>query len=202
MRALLLLILLASFSYGETWTYWIESCTKPDTGCEPADEQLAVWAFEAWARAGSGGLQFERAPIEKARIRVYWAGASSGLYGEARPIAVNGRRGAELHIRPDLRALGEEIEVTGRKDRLYRESIVYLTCLHELGHALGLPHTQGFNDIMYSFGFGGDIREYFARYRRMLKTRDDIRTASGLSPEDEKRISGLYVKKSVVSPKH
>jgi len=61
--------------------------------------------------------------------------------------------------------------------------------LHESGHALGLAHTANFDDIMYSFQYGGDITEYFARYRRKLASRDDIRKNSGLSTSDRARIS-------------
>ena len=75
---------------------------------------------------------------------------------------------------------------TGRPggDGLLRDTIVYLTCLHESGHALGLPHTAGFADIMYNFRFGGDLVEYFARYRRLLKTRSDIARHAGVSEAD------------------
>jgi hypothetical protein len=69
---------------------------------------------------------------------------------------------------------------------------VYLTCLHETGHALGLPHTRSFADIMYSFEYGGNIVEYFSRYRRKLQSRDDIQNVSGLSPEDERRLLAIY----------
>ena len=73
-------------------------------------------------------------------------------------------------------------------DRLLRDAIVYLTCLHESGHALGLSHTAVFADIMYSFQFGGDIHEYFGRYRRKLATRDDIAKYSGMSEADRARL--------------
>jgi len=33
---------------------------------------------------------------------------------------------------------------------------------------------------MYSFRFGGDILEYFARYRRLLSAREDIRKNPGI----------------------
>ncbi len=73
-------------------------------------------------------------------------------------------------------------------DRLLRDAIVYLTCLHETGHALGLSHTAVFDDIMYSFQYGGDIPEYFGRYRRRLQNRDDIRKNSGMSEADRKHL--------------
>ncbi len=36
---------------------------------------------------------------------------------------------------------------------------------------------------MYSFGYGGDILEYFARYRRKLSARQDIRKNPGIRLE-------------------
>ena len=73
-------------------------------------------------------------------------------------------------------------------DQLLRDAIVYLTCLHETGHALGLSHTAVFDDIMYSFQYGGDIPEYFGRYRRKLRSRDDIRENAGMSEADRKHL--------------
>jgi hypothetical protein len=146
------------------------------------DPQLAEWALRAWQGASAGALQFS--PVknrELARIRLFWATAEQGMYGEARPIVVQGKRGAEVYVRPAPLSLNE--------DKLLRDAVVYLTCLHETGHALGLPHTAAFEDIMYSFQYGGDIPEYFARYRRKLKTRDDIGKNSGLSEADRKSLA-------------
>ena len=144
--------------------------------CDAGDADLARWALEAWAKASGGQLHFvEVKDRPKALLRVLWADKDSGLYGEAVPIDVNGRRGSELHIL---------IAESAGKDKLLRDTIVYLTCLHESGHALGLSHTREFEVIMYSFQFGGDITEYFGRYRRKLATREDIRKNSGMSPAD------------------
>jgi hypothetical protein len=178
----------------DVWSYWIQPCDAEmarSTNCQASDSQLAVWALEAWARASDGRIAMQPAANQQeARLRVFWAGGNLHLYGETRPVEVKGQRGAELFILPDLAALGDSIAAAGSSDKLYRETIVYLTCLHEAGHALGLPHNRNFEDIMYSFQYGGDIVEYFARYRRNLKVRDDIRRNSGLNAGDAKLLAG------------
>lgn len=180
-RAVVLAILsaamLSSAAAAERYSYWVEPCARAQTGCQAGDDELAAWALEAWQRASASALQFTRVQNrEHARIRVLWASAQQGLYGEARPIRVDGQRGAEVFVLP------APLDLNG--DRLLRDAIVYLTCLHETGHALGLQHTDVFADIMYSFQFGGDIDEYFGRYRRKLHARDDIRKNSGMSDAD------------------
>jgi hypothetical protein len=57
---------------------------------------------------------------------------------------------------------------------------------------LGLVHTAEFADVMYFFGYGGDITEFFARYRRTLGERRDIRSSAGLSAGDREQLSTLY----------
>jgi hypothetical protein len=180
----LLVLLLALAAKGATLRYWVQPCSDARSGCHATDPDLAQWALEAWQAATSGRLTFQRATqVERAQIRVYWASGNSGLYGEARPILVDGIRGAEVYVLPPAETPA---------DPLLRETIVYLTCLHETGHALGLMHTAAFADIMYSFQYGGDIPEYFGRYRRQLSTREDIRKHAGMSADDRKRITELY----------
>ena len=166
----------------------------PATGFRPEDRQLARWALEAWQRAAGGALELAAAEAENdATVRVYWVPANAGLYGEMRPVRLpDGRRGAEVFIRPDLDALGPDIAALARNDPLLRDTIVYLTCLHEIGHALGLTHTADFEDVMYFFGFGGDIPRFFGRYRERLGTRDDIAREAGLSSGDLAQLRRLY----------
>jgi hypothetical protein len=165
--------------------YWVEPCTRPETSCHKDDPQLADWAMKAWEAASGGALKLEKTErMERAHIRLRWVDGGQGLYGEARPIVVDGRRGAEVYVLP-------EVAGGSKADPLLRDAIVYLTCLHETGHALGLPHTADFADIMYSFQFGGDIGEYFGRYRRRLSTRADIQKNSGMSPQDAAKLRAV-----------
>jgi len=165
----------------QKYTYWVQPCTDAASMCQPDDPQLAAWAFEAWQKASGGELAFTRVnDREHARIRLYWGSAEQGMYGETRPIAFEGHLGAEVFVRPS--------PLPANGDRLLRDTIVYLTCLHESGHALGLSHTAVFDDIMYSFQYGGDFNEYFGRYRRKLQTRADIAKYSGMSAADRTRL--------------
>ena len=174
-----------------TVTYFIAD-GAPESAYQPSDRDLATWALRAWERSVGGALRFESSSEDEALIRVYWVQPDAGLYGEMQPVTVNGLRGAAVYVRPDTDASGEAIARRARTDPVFRDTVVYLTCLHELGHALGLAHTDNFADIMYFFGFGGDIPEFFNRYRMKLNDRDSISGVSGLSTEDISRVRALY----------
>jgi len=162
---------------------WIDRQNMPDRG-----DQLVERAMRTWTTAAEGAFTLRRTFITReAGIRVFFNGAG-GNYGETRP-RVNRGTGlideAEVAIAADA-----PIQV----DPLTRDIIVYLTALHELGHALGLEHTANFADIMYLFREPGDGARYFGNYRRLLRTADDIGTAkaTGLSADDIAALRGLY----------
>ncbi len=197
MVAMLAALLVPVAVAAEEYTWWIEPCTgaaATATGCTAGDEQLGEWALAAWQRESGGAVAFRRSASEAgARIRIRWAGGGRNLYGETRAIEAGGRRGAEIYVLPEVRALSPEIAAAAGGDVLLRDAIVYLTCLHESGHALGLAHTREFTDIMYSFGYGGDVVEYFARYRRLLRSRADIAGHSGVSDNDRAALRRVLI---------
>jgi hypothetical protein len=174
-----------------TVTYFV-AAGPPSAGYLDADRDLATWALGDWERAAHGKLHFVPGEENTALVRIYWVEPGGGQYGETRAIDVNGRRGAAVFVRPDTDALGPDISKLARADPLFRDTIVYLTCVHELGHALGLRHTASFADVMYFFGFGGDIPRFFMRYRERLGERADIPHVSGLSRGDLTQLDALY----------
>lgn len=186
----------AALPAAESYDYWIQPCAgavAAHSGCDAADPELARWALEAWRKAGGSGLQFAAADEEDAaRVRFYWLGRTPQLYGDAHALWSKGKRVWAIEVQPDLSQFGPRIAAAGENDRLFRDTVVYLTCLHEIGHVLALSHTDDFHDIMYSFQYGGDVLEYFNRYRRLLKTRADIRQHAGVSDRDRERVVRLY----------
>ena len=165
----------------------------PGSGMKEADRTLARWALEAWAALADPPLRLVAAAEERATLRVYWVGAAGGLYGEMRGRVLDGRPAADVFVHPDTESLGADIHVAASRDALFRDAIVYLTCVHELGHAFGLRHTSAFADIMYSFQYGGDFVAYFMRFREKLGRWEDIRDASPFSQGDVRAFRALYV---------
>lgn len=180
---ILALLLAAGLQAADVWTWWVDDCAGAAlaSGCHKDDAELARWAFEAWQRESGNRIVFEKSATQRhARLTVHWLTEAS-LYGETRPVTVDGKPGAEIYILPE--------GTSGHSaDPLLRDAIVFLTFVHETGHALGLRHTANFEDIMYSFQYGGDIPAYFDRYRRLLSKRADIAAHSGLSEGDRRAL--------------
>lgn len=176
----------------EAVTYFIED-GKSVPGYRQTDVELAKLALAAWSRESGGKLKFTEArTAQTALIRFRWIAPGDGLYGEMQRIQVNGKIGAIVNVMPQVSVQGEPLASRALKDDLLRDTVVYLTCVHELGHAIGLAHTRKFEDIMYYFGYGGDILDFFMRYRSKLQSRGDIGKYSGVSSGDVAVLRSLY----------
>jgi len=190
----LTLITFLQFTTTEPIPYFVDDGTGVP-GYRQSDRELAKMALAAWTRESGGKLRFVEAKSKDvALLRIRWISSHEGLFGETERAIVNGQIGAVVNVMPEVSQLGEPLSARAVSDALLRETIVYLTCVHELGHAVGLNHTRNFEDIMYSFGYGGDFVAYFMRYRSRLQTRADIAKFSGLSGRDIEVLRGLYSK--------
>jgi len=147
--------------------------------------------MKTWTDAAEGRFTLETgATKDAAPIRVYFVGRESN-YGETLP-RIDRRTGAI--VAADVVISADVVAAAG--DALQQRIVAYLTALHELGHALGLPHTDDFSTIMYSFRRPDDGRRYFSAYRRRLRSADDIGSAraTGLSDADVAALRTLYDK--------
>jgi hypothetical protein len=175
----------------EPITYYVAPVSS-ETGVQERDRTLARWALEAWGRLAEPPLRFVPAREGSAMVRIFWVPAGGGMYGEMRARRIEGKPGADIFVRPDTDGLGPDIAEMARRDRLFRDTVVYLTCVHELGHAFGLIHTRTFADIMYSFQWGGNLVAYFTRFREQLHDPEGVRTADPFSEGDRAAFRLLY----------
>jgi Matrixin len=192
--ALTLITFLQFTNTREAIPYFVDDGTGVP-GYRQSDRELAKMALAAWTRESGGKLRFVEAKSkDDALLRIRWISSHEGLFGETQRAIVKGQVGAVVNVMPEVSQLGEPLSTRAVSDALLRETIVYLTCVHELGHAVGLNHTRNFEDIMYSFAYGGDFVAYFMRFRSRLQTRNDIAKFSGLSGRDVETLRSLYNK--------
>jgi hypothetical protein len=162
-------------------TVWVDEHGAP-TGAEA----LVARALATWTRAADGRFVLQPTTTRASALVTVRFAAADGIYGETAP-----------RIDRTTGTIGSAEVMIARYapgDAVRQRIVIYLTALHELGHALGLPHTSAFDDIMYSFSRPDDGERYFGAYQRRLRSSDDIGTAraTGLSPADVAALQTLY----------
>jgi hypothetical protein len=171
----------AHWAPGAVIGVWIDP-----TGASPGADALVQRAMTTWTTVAGGRFTLERRPAkDRAAIRVHFF-TRDWRYGmtQARPDPGSGLlTTAEVVVAADADG-----------DALDRQIVTYLTALHELGHAIGLSHSNTFNDIMYLFRLPGDGERFFGAFRQRLRSADDIGTprATGLSDDDVRQLRALY----------
>jgi hypothetical protein len=160
---------------------WVDPANAPPSGAI-----LVERAMRTWTRAADGRFTLEKmATTNDAAVRVHFM-AADYRYGVTSP-RVDRQTG--LIVRAEVAVAAD----AGRTP-LERSIIVYLTALHEIGHALGLDHTTDITSIMYLFREPGDGERFFGAYAKHLGGVDDIGSdhATGLSPDDVATLRSLY----------
>jgi matrixin len=163
------------------------------SGYRDDDADLASWAMQEWQRSVGGTLRFAQVASETAAtIRVHWLPWSEeSALGRMEPSTLNGRPIASIDIRPDEHRFRPTVRRRIIEDPLMRDVVVYYVCLHEVGHALGLRHSDNPRDIMWP-GTNGVTLPIYDHYRHRIETREDIPKTSWLSPDDVDRARALW----------
>jgi hypothetical protein len=171
----------ARWPAGEMILAWIDSTQAP-----PGADALLERALKNWTDAAEGRVALKKTAFEdNAKLRIRFIRSETN-YGETAPHVDARTRaivGADVGIRADAPG-----------DLLNQRIVIYLTSLHELGHALGLRHSDDFGAIMYRFREPGDGERYFMNYRQRLRSVEDIGApvATGISAEDLRALRTLY----------
>jgi Matrixin len=186
-RVMVALLLIGQLTSAPHWPAGARVAVWIDASRAPIDAAgLVERAMRTWSGVSEGRLTLVRANTRvEAAIRIFFVHSETN-YGEASP-RVDPSTG--FIARADI-----AINAAVPDDPMDARIVVYLTALHELGHALGLAHSDTFSAIMYRFRRADDGARYFGAYKRKVQSLDQIGqpAANGLDPEDVQALRNLY----------
>jgi hypothetical protein len=154
------------------------------------DPELAGWALGEWQRALKDAVRFRPDTESNASITMYWLPWKPNEHGVTRTRRAGGGFQSTIFVRPDTAHLPPAIAQRAAQDPLYRDVIVYLTCLHEFGHALGLGHSAQPDSVMQA----RSSQTLFDAIRARVRARGDLRNAAVLSAGDVQDVVRSYTR--------